>query len=54
MGRNRPESLSIVAARQPQFRAADLMRLVQDRVEYRRGVTGRGIDDAEDLPEGRP
>ena len=51
MGRDSAKLLSLVDRQTTQIRAADSMRLLQDCVEYRREVTGRGIDDAKDVRE---
>src|SRR5215831_2890896 len=47
--RYRTVFLTIIDGQAHNLRAAQGMRLLQDRVEYRREFTGRGIDDTQDF-----
>src|SRR5438045_3213905 len=49
MGRDRPEAVAVISHQRAELCAAQGMRLLQYRVEYRRQIAGRGIDDPQHL-----
>src|SRR6516165_2821490 len=49
MHRGRTESLTVPKSQGSKRRSAQAVRLLQDRVEHRREIAGRGIDNLQDL-----
>src|SRR5436309_14640204 len=53
MCRDCSQTIAVIGYQDPVCDAAEAMRLVQHRVEYRHEVTRRTVDDLEDLGGGR-